>query len=239
MKVSGRAFFNSGEWCVTPDRVLTSSELARLDTLAPDPSKGASVELNFIDPRQANAQQRRLFFALLSDIHRWSGEPPGWLKDYFYLQYSIKYEGKTISLANDTDSTVTDATNLIDLLVDFILDYEVPVKDGYELLPRDEEYFQYTCIKHRSCLICGRHADIHHVEGIYHNTIGMGGNRNKVDHSKRYLVPLCREHHNLVHQMGTTAFCKKFKLTRLGIKVDADTLKKIGVQGNYESEVKS
>lgn len=232
MKLSGRAYYTNQGWLIKPDRTLTPSELERLDTLAPDPSKGASVQLEFIDPRKANAKQRRLFFALLSDIYRWSGQPWGWLRDCFYLQYSIKY-GKSISLKGDTDSTVTEATNLIDLMVDFIIDYGVPVKDGYELLPRDEEHFQYACIKHRKCLICGRRADIHHLENKPGNAVGMGGNRDKVDHSKRYLAALCRKHHNIVHQLGTTAFCRKYGLTRLGIKVDAETLKKIGVRGNY------
>ncbi len=235
MKVSGRAFYQDGGWFIKPDRALTQSELERLDTLAPVPANGASVELTFTDPRQANAKQRRLFFALLSDIHRWSGEPADWLKQYFYLQFAIKHDGRLISLADDTDSTVTDATELIDILVDFILDYDVPVEDGYELLPRDEEHFQYACIKHRACVICGKRADIHHLENIPGNAVGMGGNRTHVDHTKRLLAALCRKHHNEVHNLGTYAFCKKYGLTRLGVKADAETLKKIGVRGNYEN----
>ena len=233
MKLSGRAYYTDKGWLIKPDRALTTSELERLDTLAPDPSRGASVQLEFIDPRKANAKQRRLFFALISDIHRWSGEPSDWLKEYFYLKFVIAHDGKLISLADDTKNTVTDATELIDQLVDFIIDWDVPVEDGYQLLPRDEEHFQYACIKHRKCLICGRRADIHHLENKPGNAVGMGGNRNKVDHSKRYLAALCRKHHNMVHQLGTTAFCRKYGLTRLGIKVDAETLKKIGVRGNY------
>ena len=236
MKLSGRLYYTDKGWLIKPDRALTPSELERLDTLAPDPSKGASVQLEFIDPRKANAKQRRLFFALISDIHRWSGEPSDWLKEYFYLKFVIAHDGKLISLADDTKNTVTDATQLIDLLTDFIIDWEVPVEDGYELLPRDEEHFIYECLIHRKCVICGRRADLHHVDrGMGNNTVGMGVNRNKVDHSKRELYPLCRVHHTEIEKLNTRLFEQKHHIHVKGIKLTPEILRKLGVRGNYDN----
>ncbi|PCM02812.1 hypothetical protein B5J96_0960, partial [Lactiplantibacillus plantarum] len=66
------------------------------------------------DTRKARPQQRRLFFALLSDIYTWSGMPTDFLKNLFYLQYETYTFGKQISLSDTTESSVSDANQLLD-----------------------------------------------------------------------------------------------------------------------------
>lgn len=221
---------NDGLAYVIPD---IQPNLEHIATINDGKVQGVPAKIEWIDPRQARPKQRSLFFALLGDIHNWSGEPTDWLKEYFYTMYTVKTAGKEISLADDTTNTVTDAKELIDEVVDFIFEYDVPVKQGYVLLPRDENEFQFECIKHRKCLVCGKHADVHHLELDNGNAVGMGMNRTKVDHSKKLLMALCRVHHNEIHSKGTRLFCHDHHLTNVGIKVDAETLKRIGVQGNY------
>lgn len=228
--LSGKALWRDGVWLVKLDQ---EANFEHIQTINSNQVASVPVEIEFTDPRKARPKQRALFFALLGDIHNWSGEPTEWLKEYFYTLYTIKTAGRVISLANDTQNTVSDARKLIDQVVDFIFEFDVPIKQGYELLPRDENSFQYECIRHRKCLICGKHADIHHLELNDGNAVGMGMDRTKVDHSKRWLVALCRRHHQEIHETGTKIFCTRHHLTSIGIKVDADTLKKIGVRGNY------
>lgn len=225
--LSGKALWRDGVWLVKLDQ---EANFEHIQTINSNQVASVPVEMEFTDPRKARPKQRALFFALLGDIHNWSGEPTEWLKEYFYTLYTIKTAGRVISLANDTQNTVSDARKLIDQVVDFIFEFDVPIKQGYELLPRDENNFQYECIRHRKCLVCGKCADIHHVDEI-----GAGRNRNKVDHTKLRISALCREHHEEFHQIGLKAFLKRHHLTSIGIKVDADTLKKIGVRGNYDN----
>lgn len=194
------------------------------------------AELNIIDPRKVRPAQRKLFFSLLNDIQTWSGAPmKDFLKDFFYTTYAIENDGAEISLADDTKNSVSDANRLLDIVIDFMFEWSVPFKQGYELLPRDENYFLYQCCKHRKCVVCGRHADIHHMNG---STVGAGSNRNKIDHTKRYVLPLCRADHNLIHTQGEDEFCKINHLPIRGIKLDVETLKKIGVKGDYREEEK-
>lgn len=37
------------------------------------------------------------------------------------------------------------------------------------------------------------------------------------------------------HQIGYREFCKKYRLTNLGVKVNAETLKRIGMKGVYDN----
>lgn len=227
----GKAYYQDGRWVILLDE---EPNFDRVRTLNDGKSNGAPVQVEFTDPRKARPKQRALFFALLGDISKWSGVPAKWLKEYFYTRYTVKTAGKEISLANDTQSTVTDATVLLDDVIRYVFEFDVPINEAYLLLPKDENVFQYECIKHRDCLICGRRADIHHLEDVVGNNVGMGRNRRYMDHTKSRLVALCRKHHNEIHQVGTTKFCQIHHLTNIGIKVDAATLKRIGVQGNYE-----
>ena len=183
------------------------------------------------DTRKARPQQRRLFFALLSDIYTWSGMPTDFLKNLFYLQYEAYTFGKQISLSDATESSVSDANQLLGLVIDFMFEWHVPFKEGYKLLPREQEYYLFQCCRHRVCMICGNRADIHHVD-----VIGAGLNRTHVDHTKRHVMALCRKHHGEIEQIGSEPFSAKYHVPVTGIKLDVETLKRIGVKGNYSSD---
>lgn len=226
---SGEATWQDGFWVVKPDQ---QTNLEHIKTINDGKLVQVPIKYELVDPRKARPKQRALFFALLQDIWLYTGEDKDFLKEYFYYRYTVRTAGKTISLADDTANTVSDARFLLDDVVNFIFEFNVPVRTGYELLPRDENHFQYLSISHRKCLICGKHADIHHIDEI-----GAGRNRNKVDHTKLRLAALCRTHHTEFHQIGLTAFCQKYKLTGLGIKVDQQTLKDIGVRENYGKDL--
>lgn len=189
------------------------------------------MDWEIADTRKARPQQRRLFFALINDIADWSVTPQDYLKSLFYLQYQIFTNGKQISLSDVTKSSVSDANVLLDLVIDFMFEWHVPFKKGYELLPREQEYYLFECCRHRVCMICGNHADIHHVD-----VIGAGMNRTDVDHTKRHVMALCRVHHSEIEQIGPDEFSTKYHVPVDGIKLDRETLKRIGLRGNYSSD---
>ena len=189
------------------------------------------MDWEIADTRKARPQQRRLFFALLNDIADWSVTPQDYLKSLFYLQYQIYTDGKQISLSDVTQSSVSDANVLLELVIDFMFEWRVPFKKGYELLSRDQEYYLFECCRHRVCMICGNRADIHHVD-----VIGAGLNRTHVDHTKRHVMALCRVHHSEIEQIGSVAFSAKYHVPVDGIKLDKETLKRIGLKGKYSSD---
>lgn len=190
------------------------------------------MDWEIADPRKARPQQRRLFFALLNDITEHFIVPQEFLKNMFYTQYEFYTAGKEISLADDTKSSVSDANILLDLVVDFMFEWRVPFKKGYELLPKNEQYYQFECCRHRVCMVCGQeHSDINHVD-----VVGSGRDRNHLDHTKLRVNCLCRKHHTEWHKIGPKAFASKYHVPVNGIRLDKETLQKIGVLGDYDQD---
>lgn len=172
----------------------------------------------FRDKRSLSDKQRKLYRALLNDIFNWSGEDTDFLHDWFKETYLLEH-GERISTSNDSSNSKTDMNNLLDIVIDFMFEWNVPFKKGYELLPKNEQWYLYQCCKHRKCAICGKHADIHHAI----NLVGMGNNRNSVNHLNSYFIALCREHHNEIHNLGLTEFSSKYHNIQ-PIKLDDNTL---------------
>lgn len=185
------------------------------------------VDFEVADPRRARVQQRRLFFALLHDIETYFVVPSEFLKSMFYTQYEFYTAGKSISLSDATESSVSDANQLLDLVIDFMFEWHVPFKKGYKLLPREEHYYLYQCCRHRVCTICSKYADIHHIDVVGRT------NRNKVDHTKRHVMALCRAHHSEIESIGSAKFSAKYHVPVDGIKLSIEDLKRLNIKGDY------
>jgi hypothetical protein len=128
-------------------------------------------------------------------------------------------ERRLFSLSNVDEST---AREFINYLIDFIIKNDIPT--AVPLLENCEDIakYIYACAANRKCCVCGKPADIHHCEG---SRIGMGNDRNEVHHLGREVLPLCRVHHDAVHQHGEAAFIEKYHLQP--IKLDEALCKKL------------
>ncbi|MGM0155770.1 hypothetical protein IGI47_000012 [Enterococcus sp. AZ191] len=180
--------------------------IERLKTMYSNDLRAVLGVLKLPDPRRFSEAQRLLYWALLGDIHRWSGTSTSQLNDYFKEEYVIQYFTE-ISVADNSDASVAEVNNLIEMVLDFMFEWNVPFPRSYEILPKHEQFYHYQCCKHRKCVICGQSgADIHHLEAV--------GNRKRsqVDHRKFPLTALCRKHHNEAHNMGVTQFMNKYQI---------------------------
>ena len=83
----------------------------------------------------------------------------------------------------------------------------------------------------RICVVCGRRADLHHLDKI-----GMGNNRNNIDHVGLRVLPLCREHHNEIHMTGDDKFINKYILTPIVVDKKLDYFIKKGTLKYYKGE---
>ncbi|MTD37685.1 hypothetical protein GIX45_03340 [Erwinia sp. CPCC 100877] len=174
------------------------------------------------DPRAFTHKQRALYRALLNDIYDKYGNESNSTHEYFKESYFVKY-GELISTKNNADTSIEAMNQLIEIVIDFMFEWGVPFKKGYELLPREESYFYYLCLKHRKCCICGKHADVCHVD-----VVGSGRNRKAINHSGFRFYAGCRTHHQEEHTLGINNFMNKYKITPIKLNIDDRKKLKIG-----------
>lgn len=198
--------------------------IERLQTMYYDYDGQREVEIRFVDPRRFTQEQRRFIYALLGDIYAFTGQPIESLKEIFKWRYEA-VTGRTISLADYSPNTVDDATLYANIILDFIFENHIPFRNGYDILPGNQEYYFYKCLVTRTCCICGKpNADIDHFD----KALGRR-NRKTVDHSEYTFASLCRQHHSEKHQIGIEKFKENYHVK--GVKLNQEAIKKLRIGG--------
>ena len=172
-----------------------------------------SVGVEFVDKRRISAKQRRKAYVLISYIAAWWGYTPvEAMKEMLKLMFVGEAEmlRKTFSLS---DCDMTTARLFITYLIDFCLLHGVDVGEPLYQLSEDIPRYVWACLMNRRCAVCGRKADLHHVD-----VVGMGRDRTEICHIGMRALPLCREHHTEIHRIGQEDFLRRYILEP--VKID-------------------
>jgi len=160
-------------------------------------------ELRLDDGRTITSEQRKKAYATITDIAIYQMDLPiEPTKVLLKTMYRKKTGEKKFSLSNCSVSTARD---FISYLIDFCLEWNIPLTDT--LLDRTDDIGKavYSSLKHKKCVLCGLEGEIHHYD-----TIGMGRNRNMFDDSSLRKICLCRRHHTEAHTIGVKTFEEKY-----------------------------
>lgn len=194
-------------------------------------SAAIDSELLIDDKRRITSDQLKKIWATINDI----AEYHGWLssedlKDILVENFCHERNIEVFSLSrrNDNAASVTIAREFITYLIDFCIEWEIPLIDLAVNRTEDIDKYIYKCLAERICCITGRPgAQIHHVEG---SRVGMGRDRRSINHLGLELIPLSPEWHSRVHIEGEYFIFKKYKI--YGLKADEELLEKLKI--NYE-----
>lgn len=183
------------------------------------------VYVDMIDSRPLSDKQRRMCYALVKAIADWSGSGSEEVKETFKLDFWAEridtLSDKIFSLSNAPMSLVAEFQRF---LVAFILTHDVPTKRPLREYVDDIEAYTYLCLVRRKCAVCGRRAELHHIDEI-----GMGNDRTEVQHEGREVMSLCREHHTELHTVGKAEFMTKYHLDG-GVPCDRTIMKIYGLR---------
>lgn len=171
--------------------------------------------IQLIDSRPLSDKQRRSCYALLREIGDYTGQGTDSTKEWMKIKFLAEDLGETaekiFSLSNAPMSLVCAFQRF---LVRFILEWDIPTRFPLLGMVDDIRDYVYACLINRKCAICGKRADLHHVEHV-----GMGRNREEIIHEGMECMPLCREHHREAHSIGQDTFNEKYHLDG-GIEID-------------------
>jgi hypothetical protein len=155
-------------------------------------------ELRIDDGRHITAEQRKKVYATIGDMADFFGYPPEELKEIMKYRYIAATGADYFSFS---DCSITTARYFINHILDFALEWNVPLMELLTNRTDDINAAIYSSLKHRRCIICGADGDIHHWDPI-----GIGRDRDTVDDSKMRKLCLCRAHHTEAHTIGHNAF---------------------------------
>lgn len=171
------------------------------------------VQVGLEDGRTIAPEQRRKAYALMGEIAEWSGETPERVKlttkHDFVEQHLQGLKKELFSLAS---CDMTTAREFISYLIDFCIEFEVPTKECLALRSEDIPRYIYACLMHKRCAVCGKPCDLHHVDRV-----GMGRDREEINHVGMLCLPLCRVHHKEAHDNGDEALMDTYHLEAVEI----------------------
>lgn len=182
-----------------------------------------------IDGRRLSDKQRRMCYAMLRAIADFTGDDTESTKEFFKLQFMAdnleELGDKIFSLSSAPMSLVAGFQRY---LVRFIIHHGIPTKRPLLAYVDDIGDYVYACLIHRKCVVCGRRADLHHVDRV-----GAGRDRTDIVHEGLEVLPLCREHHTEAHTMPDSEFFAKYHLDG-GITLDRTLCKIYGLRAKKE-----
>lgn len=171
--------------------------------------------VQLVDNRPISDKQRRTCYMILKAIDDYTGMGLDPTKQYLKIKFLADEFGETadkiFSLANAPMSLVASFQRF---LVRFVLEWDIPCDFRlYEFVDDVGDYI-YACLVHKKCAVCGRRAELHHVDHV-----GMGRDRDEIVHIGMEAMPLCSEHHKEAHRIGQQTFNDKYHFDH-GVELD-------------------
>lgn len=171
------------------------------------------VAVGFNDGRTITNDQRRKAYALLSEIAEYSmgyrdSSTVETVKEQLKLEFiTHRQQALAVKMFSLSDTDVSTAREFINYLIDFCIEWEVPTKEPLFTLAEDIPRYVYACTLKKSCCVCGRLGELHHVDRV-----GAGRNRETINHLGMKALCLCRKHHTEIHDKGERDFLAMYHL---------------------------
>ena len=157
------------------------------------------------DSRTITAEQRKKIYAMMSEISDFVGEFPELMKKQLKLECRKKRLRNMCKDFSLSDCSIERASEFIDFLAEVIISWGVPLKQPLIDFCEDISRYVYLCLKYKKCAVCGRNAELHHVD-----VVGMGSDRKEIPHEGKRALSLCRKHHTEAHTIGDKEFCERY-----------------------------
>ena len=171
------------------------------------------VEITMLDSRPLSDKQRKSCYAMLREIATWSGHETDEIKEMMKYRF-VSEMVETMNNFSLHDAPMSLVAAFQTFLAKFIVANDIPTRRPMLEYVDDIQDYVYQCLINKKCPVCGKKADLHHVEHV-----GMGRDRTEIVHEGMEVLPLCREHHTEIHTIGMTDFCKKYHISS-GIEAD-------------------
>jgi hypothetical protein len=178
-----------------------------------------------MDSRPLSDKQRKACYALMGAIADYAGMSKDRTKELMKLKFlSENMEDMSERIFSLSNAPMSYVCAFQRFLVQFVLEWDIPTDFSLLDMVDDVSDYIYGCLVNKKCVICGRPADLHHIERV-----GMGRNRDEIIHEGMEVLPLCREHHTEAHTMPDKDFFERYHLPG-GIVMDKTLCRLYGLK---------
>lgn len=126
--------------------------------------------VQLIDSRPLSDKQRRACYALMREISEYTGNDEDLTKEYMKVKFLVEdIESTTDEIFSLSNAPMSLVCAFQRFLVRFIVAWDIPCRFPLLGFVDDTEDYIYACLIHKKCCICGKPADLHHVDRV-----GMG-----------------------------------------------------------------
>lgn len=184
--------------------VIDESEDGTVIIRAPLPSnmtawgkqKPTEVLVKYHDGRKASPEQIKKIHAMIGEIAEWLGDTPDYVKQVLKQKFIIdELDEMETEMFSFADCSMEKARLFITFLINLMIKYQVPCKVPLYEQAEDIQAYIYACTMNKVCCVCGQNGvDLHHVVPL-----GMGADRETKPQLGYPVLPLCREHHTIMH----------------------------------------
>lgn len=181
---------------------------------------GNYLGIDFDDKRVISYKQQRKAYSLLNDITRYQNSRN--VERTKKLLKGMYCEDKGVKPFSLSNCSVSVANGFIDYMINFCLEWGIEFATESLDIAKDSYYWERYCLDNGKCCICGDKMQIAHVHAI-----GIGLNRNKINHVGYTILPLCFNHHKWQHDHGINTFLDRYKLQ--GVRVDKELTRQLKI----------
>ena len=136
------------------------------------------VDITMIDSRPLSAQQRKSCYAMIREIAAWCGDTTESTKEALKLDFwRCELMQMADSMFSLSDAPMSIVAAFQSWLARFIVRNDVPTNKPMLEYVDDVQDYVYACLINKKCPICGKKADLHHID-----TVGMGRDRTEIIH---------------------------------------------------------
>ncbi|MGB3160926.1 MAG: putative HNHc nuclease [Carnobacterium sp.] len=193
-------------------------------------SENGDVMVDFYEKDTITDLQRKHYWALVGDIEAYTGYTSDVIDSALRVLFMKENNLDEYPSLKRNEMKKTVASELLEFVIDLSIKEGIPFRKQQFYLTIDISKMLYALTMKRLCWVCGKpHSDIHHANG---STIGMGNDRTKVNHIGRYVVCLCRLHHQEIHPAIEKEYFKKHHIAP--IKLNRESVITLGLMSKKQ-----
>jgi hypothetical protein len=176
--------------------LAVATTLAKDEIVKYSSNKGLFALIKFWDSRRIIVEQRKMIFATCKDRADYLGDPRELVR---YDMISAYAEEAKIEFFSLSDCSLETARGLINYIIDYVMEYDIPLTGQGIYRTDDINKYLYMTIKHSKCYVCGK-------QGVVYNL------------SNGIKISFCNLHHDEAKLKGLQEFEQLYKVHGIKIK---------------------